>query len=91
MKTKTRLALAASLLILMTASHASGSDPQTVFQKSPESAKPGVLWMGSNLSREGITRDLETLKAARRQNLNPAVLDRLPSKPNTLKHHHQLP
>jgi hypothetical protein len=32
----------------------------------PESAKPGVLWMwmGSNISREGITRDLEAIKAA---------------------------
>lgn len=35
-----------------------------IFLNPPESAKPGVLWMwmGSNLSKEGITRDLEALK-----------------------------
>jgi hypothetical protein len=35
-----------------------------LFFHPPESAKPGVLWMwmGSNLSEEGITRDLEALK-----------------------------
>jgi alpha-L-rhamnosidase len=38
--------------------------PEKVFQDPPESAKPGVLWMwmGSNISKEGITRDLEALK-----------------------------
>jgi hypothetical protein len=41
-------------------------DPAGVFKDPPESAKPGVLWMwmGSNLSKEGITRDLEALKKA---------------------------
>jgi hypothetical protein len=36
------------------------------FVSPPDSAKPGVLWMwmGCNLSRDGITRDLEALKAA---------------------------
>lgn len=40
-------------------------DPAKVFANPPESAKPGVLWMwmGSNLSKEGITKDLEALKA----------------------------
>lgn len=40
-------------------------DPAAVFANPPESAKPGVLWMwmGSNLSKEGITKDLEALKA----------------------------
>jgi hypothetical protein len=34
------------------------------FLNPPESAKPGVLWMwmGSNISKEGITKDLEALK-----------------------------
>lgn len=41
-------------------------DPAGVFKDPPESAKPGVLWiwMGSNLSKEGINRDLEALKKA---------------------------
>src|SRR5882757_1946665 len=36
-----------------------------LFLHPPESAKPGMLWMwmGSNISREGITKDLEALKA----------------------------
>jgi hypothetical protein len=42
------------------------TDPVIVFNNPPESSKPGVLWMwmGSNISRQGITRDLETLKDA---------------------------
>jgi len=37
-----------------------------IFANPPESAKPGVLWMwmGYNLSSNGITRDLEALKKA---------------------------
>ena len=37
-----------------------------IFANPPESAKPGVLWMwmGCNLSSNGITRDLEALKKA---------------------------
>ena len=40
------------------------NDPVFLFKNPPESAKPGVLWMwmGSNLSKEGITKDLEALK-----------------------------
>jgi hypothetical protein len=39
-------------------------DPAEVFMNPPESAKPGVLWMwmGSNITREGIKKDLEALK-----------------------------
>ncbi|MDP9080003.1 MAG: hypothetical protein M3O71_21465 [Bacteroidota bacterium] len=39
-------------------------DPEQEFINPPPSASPGVLWMwmGSNLSKEGITRDLEALK-----------------------------
>ena len=42
----------------------SGTDPEKVFRNPPEAAKPGVLWMwmGNNLSKEGITKDLEALK-----------------------------
>lgn len=41
-------------------------DPEMDFRNPPESAKPGVLWMwmGNNLSLQGITRDLESLKDA---------------------------
>ncbi|GGI24441.1 glycosyl hydrolase [Pedobacter mendelii] len=39
-------------------------NPENVFLNPPESANPGVLWMwmGSNLSKSGITKDLEALK-----------------------------
>ena len=41
------------------------TDAKTIFLHPPESAKPGVLWMwmGCNISKEGITKDLEALKA----------------------------
>ncbi|MGB8317995.1 MAG: glycosyl hydrolase, partial [Ignavibacteriaceae bacterium] len=40
------------------------TDPAEIFTNPPESAKPGVLWMwmGSNISKEGIKKDLEALK-----------------------------
>ncbi|MEO7767208.1 MAG: glycosyl hydrolase, partial [Ferruginibacter sp.] len=40
--------------------------PDKVFLNPPEAAKPGVLWMwmGCNISKDGITKDLEALKAA---------------------------
>jgi len=39
-------------------------NPEQLFLHPPESAKPGVLWMwmGANLSKTGITKDLEALK-----------------------------
>ncbi len=42
------------------------TNPAYVFQNPPASAKPGALWMwmGSNLSKKGITKDLEALKKA---------------------------
>jgi hypothetical protein len=42
----------------------SGSNPEQLFLNPPESAKPGVLWMwmGANVSKTGITKDLEALK-----------------------------
>ena len=43
---------------------AAPSDPGPVFRNPPQDSKPGVWWhwMGSNVSREGITRDLEAFK-----------------------------
>lgn len=45
--------------------NALATDAETIFLHPPESAKPGVLWMwmGCNISKEGITKDLEALKA----------------------------
>ncbi|MDP9042989.1 MAG: hypothetical protein M3N30_13485, partial [Bacteroidota bacterium] len=42
----------------------SADDPVFVFDYPPATAKPGVLWMwmGSNISKAGITKDLEALK-----------------------------
>ena len=39
-------------------------DPASVFANPPDAAKPGVLWMwiGCNLSKAGIKKDLEALK-----------------------------
>ena len=36
------------------------------FREPPDSARPGAYWyfMDGNLSREGMTRDLESMKAA---------------------------
>ena len=41
-------------------------DLESRFTNPPENAKPGVLWMwmGSNISKSGITKDLEALKKA---------------------------
>jgi len=49
------------------------SDPEELFHHPPESAKPGVLWMwmGSNVTKAGITKDLEALK---QEGFNLAVM-----------------
>lgn len=41
------------------------TDPEQSFLSPPPAAKPGVLWMwmGANLSKAGIRKDLEALKA----------------------------
>lgn len=54
------------ILALSLATPLPADELATAFRHPPESAKPGVLWMwmGCNLSREGITRDLEALKEA---------------------------
>lgn len=43
-----------------------GDDLTAGFANPPDSARPGVYWyfMDGNLSREGMTRDLEAMKAA---------------------------
>ena len=45
---------------------ARADDPETVFRNPPDSAKPLVywFWMGRNITAEGITGDLEALKAS---------------------------
>ena len=52
------------------------SDPEELFHYPPESAKPGVLWMwmGSNVTKAGITKDLEALK---QEGFNLAVMSTL--------------
>ena len=52
--------------VLAVAGSLFAADPETVFTTPPELAKPGVWWhwMGCNVSRDGITRDLEAFKAA---------------------------
>src|SRR4051812_22897710 len=45
--------------------NATVTDPADIFLHPPAAARPGVLWMwmGANVSKEGITKDLEALKA----------------------------
>lgn len=51
---------------LMQASVFAGSSLDDLFLQPPLAAKPRVMWMwmGSNLSKQGITRDLEALQEA---------------------------
>ena len=57
---------ALSLLAILTVASASADDLQKEFVSPPDSARPGVYWyfMDGNLSREGMTRDLEAMKTA---------------------------
>jgi hypothetical protein len=52
------------LLIHWMVASAKNTNPESVFLNPPASASPGVLWMwmGSNISKQGITNDLEALK-----------------------------
>ncbi len=45
---------------------AQADDLEAIFKSPPDSAKPGVWWhwMGCNVTKDGITRDLEAFKAA---------------------------
>ncbi len=54
-------------LIARAAEHGGAAgELERIFQDPPQAAKPGVywFWMGCNLSKEGITRDLEALHDA---------------------------
>ncbi len=65
--TKTGAGLAAALLIsVLMAPILMAQDLEKVFLAPPATARPRVLWMwmGSNVTKDGITRDLEALKAA---------------------------
>jgi alpha-L-rhamnosidase len=55
-----------SLCLSISAIHAALIDPESAFRNPPQDAQPGVWWhwMGSNVSRDGITRDLESFKEA---------------------------
>jgi hypothetical protein len=59
---------AAALLIaaVFAGSSARAEELDKSFVNPPDSARPRVLWMwmGSNISKDGITKDLEALKAA---------------------------
>ncbi|MGC8641715.1 MAG: glycosyl hydrolase [Isosphaeraceae bacterium] len=59
------LAMAATFVVAG-AFLALADDLEQTFTHPPDSARPGVLWMwmGCNLSKSGITRDLEALKDA---------------------------
>jgi hypothetical protein len=59
--------LAAALLaIVLTPPPLTAQDLEKAFLEPPDTARPRVLWMwmGSNITKDGITRDLEALKAA---------------------------
>jgi hypothetical protein len=60
-------AVAVAGVAVSLALHGQGrEDVRAVFEKPPESARPWVYWyfMDGNLSREGMTADLEAMKAA---------------------------
>ncbi len=52
--------------VLTAAATLHAADPEEVFTRPPLDAKPGVWWhwMGCNVSKEGITKDLEALHDA---------------------------
>jgi len=59
------------LILLWSCSDISSHRLKQAFQHPPDTAKPGVYWyfMDGNLSREGMTKDLESMKAAGISNL----------------------
>lgn len=63
-RSRVLVALAVSLVASVSSGLAASTDPESIFLNPPRDAKPGVWWhwMGSNVSREGITRDLEAFK-----------------------------
>lgn len=61
-----RLAVTLAMSFLAAHPHALASTLEEDFQNPPMTARPYVWWewMGPNISREGITKDLEAMKAA---------------------------
>lgn len=59
--TKMKRAVAVATLSVAVVTAQAASDPETVFRNPPQSAKTGVWWhwMGSNVAKEGIIRDLD--------------------------------
>ena len=55
-----------SVVAAVSIATARADDPETLFRNPPDAAKPLVywFWMGRNITAEGITGDLEVLKAA---------------------------
>jgi hypothetical protein len=55
-----------AVLILPTTAAFAAESPEAVFRQPPESARPGVWWhwMGCNVTKEGITRDIESFKSS---------------------------
>ena len=64
MKTFQRIIGAASLGLVLTASAAPNDPLESGFLNPPESAKPETWWqwMNGNISKTGITADLEAMK-----------------------------
>ena len=56
-----RFVWAALTIALQSFSLSAASDPQEVFEKPPQRARTGVWWhwMGCNVTREGLVRDLD--------------------------------
>lgn len=54
-----------AILLLSSCAHKSSTDLQSLFQNPPESAKPWTFWfwIKAAVSEEGITADLEAMKA----------------------------
>ena len=66
MKLSSFRCMAIGLTLCVAIINRSAADPELAFRQPAHDAKPGVWWhwMGSNVSREGITRDLESFKDA---------------------------
>lgn len=58
--------LLAAVAVAVSAGLFAADDPETVFRHPPFDAKPGVWWhwMGCNVTKDGITRDLEAFRDA---------------------------
>jgi len=61
-----RLLTGIFIILALVSTHAAADDLEQVFQHPPDAARPQVywMWMGCNISSQGITGDLEALKDA---------------------------